>query len=138
MAAGEIRVSVYAMHLIQQRPRENQYHFSFRGRSVRGMMKFTTELCISETSVIYVDTQLTFFSLLLPFISTCMQLHLHAARNIALAYNDAIADARNVASEDSRETSGQLFLMSHCILPCVAIKVNSPQRSRRVAPFWGP
>lgn len=26
--------------------------------------------------------------------------------------------------------------MSHCILPCVAIKVNSPQRSRSVAPFW--
>jgi len=44
----------------------------------------------------------------------------------------------NVASEDSWETSGQLFLMSHCILSCVAIKVNSPQRSRRVDPFRGP
>lgn len=43
-----------------------------------------------------------------------------------------------MANEDSQEASGQLFLMFHCVFPCIAIKVNSPQRSRRVDPFWGP
>lgn len=71
----------------------------------------------------------------------CIAVALHAAGDsdcAARAVTMQSRRARNVVSEDSRKANGQLFFMSHCILPCVAIKVNSPQRSRRVDLFRGP